>query len=119
MQDFKKLDVWQKSHQLTLTIYKTTAAFPKEEQYGLSSQMRRSSSSIPANIAEGCGRGGTAELRRFLLIALGSASELQYHILLSGDLGILPKSTSEKLETDTIEIKRMLAAFIKKLKTDN
>ena len=89
MQDFKSLKVWRKSHQVTLGVYKATVAFPKAELYGLTSQMRRCSVSIPANIAEGCGRGGAADFARFLRIAMGSASELEYHCLLSRDLGFL------------------------------
>jgi four helix bundle protein len=80
MQDFKKLSVWQKAHILTLEVYKTTSGFPKEETYGLTSQIRRACSSIPSNIAEGCGRKGNVELSRFLQIAVSSASELQYQI---------------------------------------
>jgi four helix bundle protein len=115
MQDFRKLEVWQKSHKLTLAIYGATIDFPKQEQYGLTSQMRRASSFIPANIAEGCGRGGTIELKRFLTISLGSASELQYHIILASDLGLLHELIAKKLETDVVEVKRMLTSFIKKL----
>jgi four helix bundle protein len=81
MSDFKKLSVWQKSHLLTMDVYKATADFPKDEQYGLTSQIRRACSSIPANIAEGCGREGDVEFGRFLQIAMGSAYELEYHIL--------------------------------------
>jgi four helix bundle protein len=83
MQDFRKLVAWRKAHELTLRVYDVTASFPKDEVYGLTSQMRRASSSIPANIAEGCGRNGNAELARFVYIALGSASELEYHLLLA------------------------------------
>ncbi|MBW1798290.1 MAG: four helix bundle protein [Deltaproteobacteria bacterium] len=118
MKDFKELKVWQKAHKLTLAVYKDTRSFPKEELYGLTSQMRRSCSSIPANIAEGCGRSGDAELGRFLHIALGSASELQYHVLLARDLGLLDELTHERLADDVSEIKRMLASFIKKLNAD-
>jgi four helix bundle protein len=118
VKDFKELKVWQKAHKLTLAVYKDTRSFPKEELYGLTSQMRRSCSSIPANIAEGCGRNGDAELGRFLHIALGSASELQYHVLLARDLGLLDEPTHERLADDVSEIKRMLASFIKKLNAD-
>ncbi|MCW5853511.1 MAG: four helix bundle protein, partial [Anaerolineae bacterium] len=90
MRDFRKLQVWVKAHQLTLNTYKVTRPFPKEELYGLTSQIRRASASIPANIAEGCGRQGAAELTRFLNIALGSASELEYHFILAHDLGFIP-----------------------------
>jgi four helix bundle protein len=89
MQDFRKLAVWQKSHELTLSLYELTGTFPREEMYGLTSQVRRASSSIPANIAEGCGRDGDAELSRFLQISMGSASELEYHLLLARDLKYL------------------------------
>ena len=89
MQNFKSLKVWEKSHELTLAVYKATTNFPKDELYGLTSQIRRASASIPANIAEGCGRTGKAELARFLQVAMGSASELEYHLLLAHDLGLL------------------------------
>ena len=118
MKDFKELKVWEKAQKLTLAVYKGTRSFPKEELYGLTSQMRRSCSSIPANIAEGCGRSGDAELRRFLHIAMGSASELQYHVLLARDLSLLDELTHDRFANDVSEIKRMLASFIKKLNTD-
>ncbi len=89
MKNFKTLKVWQKSHELTLQIYKATAGFPKEEIYALTSQLRRAASSVAANIAEGCGRHGDADFARFLQIAMGSASELQYHLILAHDLGFL------------------------------
>ena len=88
MKDFRELKVWEKGHQLTLTSYKLTSQFPKHELFGLMSQIRRCSSSIPANIAEGCGRLGNAELHRFLQIACGSANELEYPFLLARDLGL-------------------------------
>jgi four helix bundle protein len=119
MQDFKKLKVWEKSHQLTLAIYQVTSSFPKEEMYGLTSQMRRAASSIPTNIAEGSGRGGKAELARFLQIAIGSASEIEYQILLAQDLNFLQASDYASLAASVDEIKRMLTGFIQKLKTDN
>ena len=86
MEDFKKLKVWSKAHELTLWIYQRTRSFPKDEMYGLTSQIRRASASIGANIAEGCGRRSDAEMRRFIQIARGSASELEYHLLLANDL---------------------------------
>src|SRR5213593_1688458 len=115
MRDFRELKVWEKAHNLTLAVYKATASFPKDELYGLTSQIRRSCASIAANIAEGCGRSGEAELARFLHIALGSASELEYHLLLSFDLGLLTKSDFDQLSTDVVEVKQMLTSFIKKL----
>jgi four helix bundle protein len=103
---------------LVLAVYKATAKFPKEELYGLTNQIRRSSTSIPANIAEGCGRAGEAELARFLQIAMGSASELEYHLLLARDLNFLTASVYEGLDRRVVEIKRMLTSFIQKLKAD-
>ena len=116
MQDFKNLKVWQKAHKLTLDIYTASRSFPKEETYGLTSQIRRAAASIPANVAEGCCRFGDAELARFLCIAAGSASELEYHILLSKDLQYLNGPDYDNLTAQIIEIKCMLIAFIKKLK---
>ena len=112
LQYFKKLRVWEKSHQLTLVVYKATIRFPKDELYGLTSQFRRACSSIPANIAEGCERGGKAELSRFLQVAMGSASELEYHLVLARDLGFLNTKDYRQLEQDVVEVKRMLAALI-------
>jgi four helix bundle protein len=86
VKDFRELKVWQKAHELTLAVYQLIANFPPEERYGLSSQLRRAGSSIAANLAEGCGRNGDAELARFCSIAMGSASELEYHLLLGRDL---------------------------------
>jgi four helix bundle protein len=119
LQDFKKLFVWKKGHNLTLAIYKATKAFPTAELYGLTGQLRRASASIPANIAEGCGRSSKADLARFLQIAFGSASELEYHLLLARDLELLSVPKYQLLASDVIEIKRMLSAFIRKLKTDD
>ncbi len=116
MKDFRSLDVWEKSHKLALAIYRVTAVFPKSELYGLTSQIRRAAASIPANIAEGCGRTGNAELARFLRIAMGSASELEYHLLLAHDLDLLGDSDHEKLTNSTTEVKRMLAGLIKALR---
>ena len=116
MQNFKSLKVWQKSHELTLAVYKATTNFPKDELYGLTSQIRRASASIPANIAEGCGRTGKAELARFLQVAMGSASELEYHLLLAHDLGLLGNGEYKLLENQAVELKRMLSSFISKLR---
>jgi four helix bundle protein len=118
MRDFRQIQVWEKAHNLTLEIYKTTAHFPKEELYGLTSQLRRSSASIPANIAEGFGRGGNVELARFLQIGMGSAYEVEYHALLSKDLGLIKTGTHERLEGQIIEVKRMLAALLIKVRAE-
>jgi four helix bundle protein len=119
VRSFKDLKVWQKGHDLTLSIYRATKSFPKDEMYGVTSQLRRAAASIPANIAEGCVRGSVLEFRHFLQVALGSASELEYHILLSHELGYLDKSQYESLDSNTTEVKRMLTSFIQKLKADS
>jgi four helix bundle protein len=118
VRDFRKLQVWEKAHELTLAVYRSTTGFPKDELYGLTSQIRRASSSIPANIAEGCGREGDAEFKRFLQIALGSASELEYHLLLAHDLGYIDQVSYTRLEQNATEVKRMLTGFIQRLKAD-
>jgi four helix bundle protein len=118
MKNFRDLQVWQKSHALTLHIYESTKAFPDTERFGLTNQLRRAAASIPANLAEGCGRGSDADLRRFLQIAMGSASETEYHLLLAHDLGFLGEQTFEGLTSEVQEVKRMLAAFIAKLTSD-
>lgn len=119
MKDFRNLKVWQKSHELTLLVYKSTKSFPKEELYGLTSQMRRSSSSIPTNIAEGCGRQTNVEFSRFLQIAFGSASELEYQLLLTRDLCLLNTEEYYLLNNILIEIKKMLASLISKVRSES
>jgi four helix bundle protein len=119
MKNFRELKVWKKGHELTLAVYKTTARFPQEERYGLTSQIRRASASVPANIAEGCGRGSDAELARFLRIAAGSANELEYHLLLANELEMLNSSEHKRLTKQVTEVKRMLTSFIKKLKAES
>ena len=118
MQDFRELKVWEKGHRLTLAVYRVTGGFPKDELYGMTGQIRRSCASIPANIAEGCGRNGRAELARFLHIAMGSASEPEYHLLLSHDLVFLTAEEHKQLNEDTTEVKRMLTSFIQTLKAN-
>jgi four helix bundle protein len=112
------LKVWQKAHQLTLAVYQITATFPREELYGLTSQLRRCSASIPANLAEGCGRNGDAELARFCSIAMGSASEWEYHLLLAKDLKLIQAKDHAELSQRATELKRMLTALIQKLNAD-
>ena len=112
MQDFRKLNVWHKAHQLTLAVYRASKTFPKEELYGLTSQIRRCAVSIPANIAEGCGRSAGGDFRRFLEIASGSASELEYHFLLARDLGLIDDALHERLSSDASEIRQMLTSLI-------
>ena len=115
MRDFKKLKIWQRSHQLALDVYKATEKFPKSEQYGLMSQMRRSAVSIPSNIAEGCGKEGQAEFARYLRIAMGSASELEYQLILSHDLRYLPGESFHTLEDEVTQLKKMLVVFTKRI----
>lgn len=116
MKDFRQLKVWEKSHQLALAVYKETKKFPKEELYGLTSQIRRASMSIPTNIAEGCGRNTDKDFARFIQISMGSASETEYQLILARDLEFLPIDTYEKLHNDVEEIKRMLASLLKTLR---
>ena len=110
--------MWHKAHRPVVDVYGATTTFPTGERYGLTSQIRRASVSIPANIAEGCGRGSDAELARFLQIAMGSASEVEYHLLLARDLNLLKDSDHETLERQVVGVKRMLAPFIKRLRAD-
>lgn len=116
MQNYKDLKVWAKAHQLTLAVYKATKKFPKEEVYSLTSQVRRSSSSIPANIAEGCGRRTKNDFANFLQIALGSANETEYLMFLSMCLEYIEKSRYEEIEKTVNEVKAMLISLIDKVR---
>lgn len=116
MKDFKELIVWRKAHAITLAIYSATRAFPKEELYGLTSQLRRASASIGANIAEGCGRRSDGEMCRFLHIAYGSAAEVEYHLLLAHDLHMLEEDSYHQLERDIDEIQRMLTSLVQRVR---
>ena len=116
MRDFKKYDIWKLSHELTLEIYLISNTFPKEEIYGLTSQIRRSSSSIPTNISEGCGRDSDIEFNRFLTIALGSASETEYLIILANDLNYLEDNQAKILIEKVNIIKRKTHQLKQKLK---
>ena len=117
MRDFRQIKVWAKAHKL-IEIYKTTSRFPREELYALTSQLRRASASIPANIAEGFGRGGNVELARFLQIGMGSAYEVEYHALLAKDLGLISEEVHDRLEAQIVEVKRMLAALLLKVRAE-
>jgi len=119
MKDFRNLVVWEKAHLLTLSIYRHLDQFPREERFALADQIRRAAVSIPANIAEGCGRGSDADFARFLQIAMGSASELEYEILLAKDLSFLSMEAYKELNAQISEVKQMLASFLKKLKADS
>jgi four helix bundle protein len=115
VKDFKELKVWAKAHQLTLHVYTVTRDFPRQEVYGLTSQMRRAAVSIAANIAEGCGRRSDGELTRFLQIARGSASELEYHLLLAKDLGFLAEQEHTRIEATLVEVQRMLTGLVQRV----
>jgi four helix bundle protein len=115
MKDFRNLKVREKAHQLALALYTVTASFPRQETYGLASQIRRAASSIPSNIAEGCGREGDPELARFCIIARGSATELEYQLLLARDLKLIQPADYEIRSAQTVEIKRMLTVLVQKL----
>ena len=119
MQSFRNLRVWENAQALTLDVYRCSRDVPRDELYGLTSQMRRSSASIGANIAEGSCRKGDAEFSRFLQMAMGSAGELEYHLLLAHDLTFLDIPNYERLADQTTEVKRMLATLIRKLKADS
>ena len=116
MQDYKKLKVWQKAHQFALQIYLLSKQFPADERYGITSQMRRASLSIPTNIVEGCGREGQNELNRFLSIAMGSANEMEYLLLFANDISYIENSKYLLLQKDIIEIKKMLSSLQIKVK---
>ena len=116
MKEYRHLKVWGRSHQLTLEMYRVSRTFPANETFGITSQLRRAAASIPANIAEGCGRDGDADFRRFLTIALGSACELDYFVLLATELGYLSLEEGSKFGRETLELRRMLGTFIQKLK---
>jgi four helix bundle protein len=115
LKDFRELRVWQKAHEMVLTSYKLTNEFPKPELFGLTSQIRRCSASVPANIAEGCGRVGNTELHRFLQIACGSVSELEYHFLLAKDLGYIAGQQYMSVQKQLLELKKMLVALTRKV----
>ncbi len=117
MQNYKDLKVWEKAHLLALEIYKASKGFPKEEQFNITSQLRRASASIPTNIAEGCGKFSGKDFGNFLQISLGSANEVEYLILFSSELGFLDKSLSENFFKEIGEIKGMLIALIKKVRS--
>jgi len=116
MKDFKELKVWSKAHELTIIVYSVTRAFPRDEMYGLTSQLRRSAASIGANIAEGCGRRSDGEFARFLQIARGSASETEYHLLLAKDLKFMSEKDYEITEKKLNELQRMLTSLVQRVR---
>lgn len=115
MRNFRKFHVWEKSHKQVLTVYKITSAYPKEEVFGITSQLRRAAVSVPSNIAEGCGRKSDADFKRFLIIAFGSASELEYLLILSKDLAYISDQIYKEHIKEVCHIKKMLTSLINKL----
>ena len=119
MRDFKRLQVWEKSHGLTLRVYELTSQFHREEVYGLTSQIRRACASISTNIAEGCGRGSSADFARFLQIAMGSASETEYLVLLARDLKYINASQYLELTDAIVRVKKMLTSLLRSIRADS
>jgi four helix bundle protein len=115
VQNFRNLAVWSKAHIVATKTYRLTRGFPREEMFGLSLQMRRAALSVAANIAEGCGRSGDREFARFLRIALGSASELEYYLLFARELALASLADIALLERETGEVKRMLTRLTHRL----
>jgi len=118
VRNYRDLEVWDKSHELTLELYRKSRSFPKEEFYGLTSQLRRAAVSVGANLAEGCGRQTTAELARFVRISMGSASELDYHLLLCHDFGFLQPDDYRKLSQELTRIRKMLTSLLATLESE-
>ena len=116
MQDFKGLNVWEKAHVLTVDVYRATSGFPRFEAFGLTSQLRRSCASIPANIAEGCGRRSRNEFAQFLQAAIGSANEVEYHLILARDLGYLPIDRHDPFDHQVAEVRRMLVRLVARVR---
>jgi four helix bundle protein len=119
MQDFRNLKVWEKAQALTLDIYRSTRNFPSDERFGLTSQLRRSCSSIPANLAEGCARSRDVDFARFVNHSAGSASETDYHLLLARDLNYLETELYQSLYDQVTEVKRMLNSFERTLRNNS
>jgi len=112
MRNYRDLQVWKKAHDLTLELYRVSQRFPREEIYGITSQLRRAAVSMGVNLAEGCGRRISSELARFVRIAMGSASELDYHLLLSRDLGFMAADEFTSASAKLIEVRKMLTSFL-------
>ena len=119
MKDFRSLTVWRKAHELTLDVYTATKNFPSDERFGLTSQMRRCSASVATNIAEGCGRNSNPDFNRFLQIAFGSTSELDYQLVLALDLGFISVETHEDIRGKLTVVQKMLAALMRKVSPRN
>ena len=116
-QDYRQIQIWQRSHQFTLQIYRMTNKFPAEERFGLTSQIRRSAVSVPSNIVEGSARESDRDFARFVTIAMASAAELDYQLLLAHDLQYIPSDIYKTLENELNQIRRMMYSFRSSLKT--
>ena len=116
MKNYKKLIVWQKAHALAVGLYKETSGFPKAEQFNLTSQLRRAATSIPANVAEGCGKYTELDFARFLQISLGSSNEVEYLTFLSRELGYIKEEEYRNLDSKVNEVKAMLISLITKIR---
>lgn len=119
MRDFHKLIIWQRSHQLTLAVYRISKSFPKEEIFGLTSQMRRAVSSIPTNIAEGCGRASNKDFAYFLQIAIGSATEVEYQLFLAHDINYINDDDYQALTDETVVVRKMIIKYQSELKSSS
>ena len=117
MRDFHKLIIWQRSHQLALSVYSISKLFPKDELFGLTSQIRRAVSSIPTNIAEGCGRASNKDFAHFLQIAIGSAAEVEYELLLAHDLDYINDNDYQTLTEETVAVRKMIIKYQSELKS--
>ncbi len=115
MQDFENLKVWQKAHALAIDVHRIAGSIPRTDGMALTAQLRRSALSVPSNIAEGAGKGGDGEFRRYLLIAMGSASETAYHLLVARDLGFIDTATYDDLTSRIAEVRRMASGLLKRI----
>ena len=115
MQDFKNLTVWKRSHALTLEVFRTTASFPFEEKFGLAAHLRKTAVSVESNLAEGAGRDGKAEFKRFVFIALGSVCELECQLLIAKDLGFMTAALVDRLNGLGAEVRKMGWALARRL----
>jgi four helix bundle protein len=115
MQDFRNLKVWQKAHALTLAVYKITSAFPGDERFGLTLQLRPTAAAVSMSLADACGREGDMEFRKALYLAMSSSSQLECQPLLAHDLAYLPAEAHARLTTDVVEVKRMITGLIHSL----
>jgi four helix bundle protein len=117
MQNYRQLSVWRKAHAVALNIHRVSDAIPKKNNSGLVSQIRRAALSIPANIAEGCSRSSDLDFAKFIQVAIGSASELEYHIHFAADAGLIPRAEFAARHLEVVEVRRMLIGLLKKLRT--